>query len=49
MESFAPDIFNTPRKPLEPSHGDALRECGTEKEFEDGTVLVDVGETTDEL
>jgi len=49
MESFAPDIINTPRRPLEPAHVEALREQGVEKEFEHGTVLVDLGETTDEL
>ena len=47
MESFAPDLLNAPRTPLQPDHVSALRKYGEEVEYSAGELVIDTGECMD--
>lgn len=49
MESFAPDLRQTQRVPLQASHVDALRQVGAEVVYEAGDIVVEVGDPYDKF
>ncbi|MEL7545265.1 MAG: FAD-dependent oxidoreductase [Pseudomonadota bacterium] len=49
MESFAPDLRQTTRVPLQASHVDALRQIGAEIIYDAGDIVFEIGDPVDKF